>query len=92
VSPAGLAGLGFEAAELDLRDYFGGRWRLRHDLAGASLAWLRGGNVFLLRYALSRSGADVIFRDLLAADALVYAGYSAGVRAVPEPGRPGGRR
>ena len=75
---AGLARLGFDAAELDLRDYFGHGPDLRHDLAGTGLAWLRGGNVFLLRYALSRSGADVIFRDLLAADALVYAGYSAG--------------
>ena len=75
---AGLARLGFDAAELDLRDYFGRGPGLRHDLAGTGLAWLRGGNVFLLRYALSRSGADVIFRDLLAADALVYAGYSAG--------------
>ncbi len=42
------------------------------------LAWLRGGNVFMLRFALFRSGGDVVFRDLLAADALVYAGYSAG--------------
>ncbi len=42
------------------------------------MAWLTGGNVFILRYALSRSGADAAFGDLLAADALVYAGYSAG--------------
>ena len=75
---AGLAGLGFEAVELDLRDYFGHEQRLRHVLGGIALAWLRGGNVFMLRYALFRSGGDVIFRDLLAADMLVYAGYSAG--------------
>ena len=75
---AGLARLGFDAAELDLRDYFGRGPGLRHDLAGTGLAWLRGGNVFMLRYALSRSGADAVFRELLAADALVYAGYSAG--------------
>lgn len=75
---AALAGLGFEAVELDLRDYFGQQERLRRDLAGASLAWLRGGNVFMLRYALWRSGADAVFRDVLAADALVHAGYSAG--------------
>jgi dipeptidase E len=75
---ADLAGLGFEAVELDLRDYFGREQRLRHDLSGTCLAWLRGGNVFMLRYALFRSGGDVLFRDLLAADALVYAGYSAG--------------
>jgi len=39
---------------------------------------VRGGNVFLLRYALFRSGAPVVLRQLLAGDALVYAGYSAG--------------
>ena len=75
---AALADLGLDAAELDLRDYFGQEQRLRHDLAGVCLAWLRGGNVFMLRYALYRSGADVVFRDLLAADALVYGGCSAG--------------
>lgn len=75
---AALADLGLDAAELDLRDYFGQQQRLRLDLAGAGMAWLRGGNVFMLRYALYRSGGDTVFRDLLAADALVYAGYSAG--------------
>lgn len=75
---ADLAGLGFDAAELDLRGYFGDRQRLRADLDGADLAWLCGGNTFALRYALLRSGGDVAFTDLLAADALVYAGYSAG--------------
>jgi dipeptidase E len=75
---AALADLGLDAAELDLRGYFGQQQRLRRELAGASLAWLRGGNTFLLRYALSASGADTVFGELLAADALVYAGYSAG--------------
>ena len=73
-----VADLGFDAAELDLRDYFGQEQLLRRDLAGAALAWLRGGNVFMLRHALFRSAGDIVFRDLLAADALVYAGYSAG--------------
>jgi dipeptidase E len=75
---AELAGLGFDAVELDLRDYFGHRQRLREDLGGAGVAWLRGGNTFMLRHALRYSGGDVVFTDLLAADALVYAGYSAG--------------
>ena len=75
---AALAGLGVDAVELDLRDYFGQEQRLHRDLAGVSLAWLRGGNAFMLRYALCRSGGDAVFRDLLAVDALVYAGYSAG--------------
>jgi dipeptidase E len=75
---AALADLGFDAVELDLRDYFAQQQRLRRELAGVSLAWLRGGNVFMLRYALHRSGGDVVLGELLAADALVYAGYSAG--------------
>jgi dipeptidase E len=75
---AALADLGFGAVELDLRNYFGQQQWLRHDLGEVSMAWLTGGNVFMLRYALSRSGADEAFHDLLAADALVYAGYSAG--------------
>jgi dipeptidase E len=49
---AALADLGFDGVELDLRNYFGQEQRLRRDLAGAALAWLRGGNVFMLRYAL----------------------------------------
>jgi dipeptidase E len=51
---------------------------LRRDLAGVGLAWLRGGNVFMLLFALFRGAGDIVFRDLLAADALVCAGYSAG--------------
>ncbi|HEY7260112.1 MAG TPA: Type 1 glutamine amidotransferase-like domain-containing protein [Trebonia sp.] len=75
---AALAGAGLEAVELDLRDYFGRGEGLRRDLARVGMAWLRGGNVFTLRYALRRSGADAVLGELLAADALVYAGYSAG--------------
>ena len=75
---AALTDLGLGAAELDLRGYFSDPQRLRQDLAGVSMAWLRGGNTFMLRYALYRSGAGTVFRELLAANALVYAGYSAG--------------
>jgi dipeptidase E len=75
---AALADLGLDAVELDLRGYFGQQQRLRRELAGVCLAWLRGGNTFVLRYALYRSGGDTVFGELLAADALVYAGYSAG--------------
>ena len=79
---AALAGLGFDTAELDLRDYFGQDQRLRRDLGEVALAWLRGGNVFMLRYALHRSGADAVLRDVLAADAMVYAGSKAEFRRI----------
>jgi len=53
-----LTGLGFDVVELDLRDYFGDEEGLRRDLAGIGLAWLRGGNVFMLRHALHRTDHD----------------------------------
>jgi hypothetical protein len=56
---AALTDLGFDAVELDLRDYFGQERRLRRDLAGVALAWLRGGNVFMLRFALFRSAGTL---------------------------------
>ena len=51
---AAVVGLGVDAVELDLREYFGQEQRLRR----VSLAWLRGGNVFMLRYALRRGGVS----------------------------------
>ena len=75
---AALAGLGIEAREVDLRTYFGQPERLRRDLQTCGLAWLRGGNVFVLRYSLAASGADSVLTALLDEDALVYGGYSAG--------------
>ncbi|MEV6010561.1 Type 1 glutamine amidotransferase-like domain-containing protein [Streptomyces sp. NPDC051976] len=74
-----LRELGLDPVELDLRAYYD---RPAADLAGALApfpsVWLRGGNVFMLRYALARSGADAALLELLRQDALVYAGYSAG--------------
>jgi hypothetical protein len=39
---AALADLGLDAVEVDLRRYVTQQDRLRRDLAGATLAWLRG--------------------------------------------------
>ena len=67
-----LSELGLDAEEVDLR---------RDDpsvLERYALLWVRGGNVFVLRNALAESGADDVVRTLLAEDATVYAGYSAG--------------
>lgn len=75
---AALSNLGLRPEELDLRTYFDRPGAIGPDLARYGLVWLRGGNVFLLRYALHRAGADEALRHLLFRDALVYGGYSAG--------------
>lgn len=77
-----LRGLGFQAEELDLRDYFAKDRegpRLRARLEPHGLIWVRGGNPFVLRRAMRQSGFDTALRDLLHKDALVYGGYSGGI-------------
>lgn len=73
-----LAGLGIDAAEFDLRDYFRDPRQCAQRLARYRMVWVRGGNVFVLRHALACSGADIALTGLIASDAIVYAGYSAG--------------
>jgi dipeptidase E len=73
-----LGALGLEARELDLRDYFASPEVTSSALCECDLIWLRGGEVFVLRYALAASGADKALVELLHDDAVVYAGYSAG--------------
>lgn len=73
-----LTDLGFRAEELDLRDYFDGR-SPHDDLRRADVVWVRGGDVFTLRYSLARSGADRVLTQLIQDDMVAYGGYSAGV-------------
>ena len=73
-----LSGLGIDAQVLDLHDYFDRREQLGGELERYRMVWVRGGNTFLLRYAMAASGADALLVDLVRRDALVYAGYSAG--------------
>ncbi|MGA9346860.1 MAG: Type 1 glutamine amidotransferase-like domain-containing protein, partial [Nocardioidaceae bacterium] len=73
-----LSAIGLTCEELDLRDFEGDEVGLEATLRAFEIAWLRGGNVFALRYAMSLCGADRIFPLLLAEDVFVYAGYSAG--------------
>ncbi len=74
-----LGGLGFEAAELDLRDYFDSTSAAVVDeLRRHDLVWVRGGDVWTLRHALAASGADLGLTDLLETDEVAYGGYSAG--------------
>lgn len=74
---ADLQQLGFHPHELDLRDYFGKPQLLETDLAAYGLLWVRGGNVFTLRKAMTLSGFDTVIGTLLS-QGVVYAGYSAG--------------
>ncbi|WP_278265105.1 Type 1 glutamine amidotransferase-like domain-containing protein [Nocardia sp. AG03] len=73
-----LAALGYSPEVLDLRDYVGQPAQLEKTLRSYPLVWVRGGNTFVLRAQFARSGADSVLPALLAEDALVYAGYSAG--------------
>lgn len=74
-----LRSLGLPAAEVDLRDLRGASpSETRSVLRTYQALWVRGGNVFLLRAALALCGGDEAVRRLLAEDAVVYAGYSAG--------------
>jgi dipeptidase E len=72
-----LVGLGLEPYEVDLRHHVAPE-SVAEALDGCAGVWVRGGNAFALRHAMARSGADRVIPRLLADDALVYAGYSAG--------------
>lgn len=73
-----LTALGLVAKELDLRDHVGTHGAVARELRRYDIVWLRGGNVFMLRYALARSDTDTELTRLLDKDAIVYSGYSAG--------------
>lgn len=73
-----LRTLGYRPEEVDLREYAGRAKALAQRLAEFPMLWVRGGNTFVLRAQFARSGADLVIPELLAADTLVYAGYSAG--------------
>lgn len=73
-----LEEVGLDVVEVDLRDFFGGSGDLRSALRPFAGVWVRGGNTFVLRRAMSLSGFDTLLPDLLASGK-VYGGYSAGV-------------
>ena len=73
-----LSQLGFSATELDLRLHFQRSGDLRTLVDGINVVWANGGNSFILRRAMKQSGFDLIIKDALARDTLVYAGFSAG--------------
>lgn len=79
--------VGLEAESLDLREYFGRTEALRARIDDLGGVWVRGGNTFVLRQAMSLSGFDEILVPLYESEFL-YAGYSAGV-CVLAPGLEG---
>lgn len=75
---ADLADMDLRPFDLDLRRWFGDAAGLERELADVQMVWAVGGNTFLLRRAMAQSGLDAILRRRLAADSLVYGGWSAG--------------
>ncbi|GGG00646.1 hypothetical protein GCM10007304_13210 [Rhodococcoides trifolii] len=73
-----LRSAGFDPVELDLREFVGRTAELATTLASFPAVWVRGGNTFVLRAQLARSGGDTVLRRMLVDDSLVYGGYSAG--------------
>jgi len=69
---------GCSAHELDLRDHFDAPAGIDRVLEGIDLVWMMGGNAFLLRRALRRSGLDAVLPDLVRAGTVTFGGYSAG--------------
>lgn len=73
-----LQSLGLKPELLDLRDYFGKSEELKKKLDKFNAVWVRGGNVFVLRVAMKKSGFDKIIKEKKNDKDFVYAGYSAG--------------
>ena len=71
-----LASIGLDAADLDLRRF--SPTDIEAAFGQPDFVWVRGGNVFTLRMALARSGADAIIVDGVREDRFVFAGFSAG--------------
>jgi dipeptidase E len=74
-----LEKIGLTPEEIDLRKYYGDKESLEQQLEEYDTLWVPGGDSFLLRRAMYDSGFDVIIKNMLAEDKIVYAGYSAGV-------------
>lgn len=74
-----LIGVGLDVELVDLRDYFDHQDDLEEKLSEFGVIWVRGGNVFVLREAMKRSGFDVILKRLAQKEGVLYGGYSAGV-------------
>lgn len=76
--------LGYKVTELDLRNFFENQKGLEEIINDADMVWLAGGNTFILRQALEKSGLDNLLVKKVRDDKLIYGGESAGaVMATP---------
>jgi dipeptidase E len=73
-----LERLGYAVQELDLREFFEDRFRLRVRLRDFDLVWALGGNSFVLARAMTQSGFVDAVRHRLDDESFAYGGYSAG--------------
>lgn len=73
---ADLAGLGIRADIVDLRDYENPK-QLQQILSGYGFIWVAGGNTYVLRWEMRRSGFDQAIKGWLDKGG-VYGGESAG--------------
>ncbi len=73
-----LSELGIDVERIDLRDYFNQPEALRKKMMSYNSFWVRGGNVFVLRQAMKKSGFDLFIKEMMESN-ILYGGYSAGV-------------
>jgi dipeptidase E len=71
-----MEGLGLSVDEVDLREYNSGD-SLIEKLKAYDLIYVSGGNTYMLRYEVRRSGFDNVIKELLD-NGKVFAGFSAG--------------
>lgn len=72
-----LGDIGLSAERLDLREYFAADRHIERALEQFSGVWVSGGNVFVLRQAMSLSRFDRFVRSQRDRDDFTYGGYSA---------------
>lgn len=73
-----LEDVGFKVTLLDLREYFDDNEKLVGDIKNYNAIYVRGGNVFVLRKAMSLSGFDKYLIGNRENDNILYIGESAG--------------
>lgn len=71
-----MQNLGLKVEIVDLRDYASAE-TVKQKLSACDLIWAMGGNTYILRYEMQRSGFDQVISELLDSG-IVYGGDSAG--------------